>query len=115
MREPVIDCAHKYQHPPVAQRQIYADIGVQYSATMNVCDLPLRMRTCLIYIVAPHKYDRECDDNFFGDDHPLQKEFAVDVLDSIKTEAGAACGLTRCPSTDRSVGRNWSRYTQNPV
>jgi len=66
MREPVIDCAHKYQHPPVAQRQIYADIGVQYSATMNVCDLPLRMRTCLIYIVAPHKYDRECDDNFLG-------------------------------------------------
>lgn len=58
MREPVIYYAHTDHHLPVTQRQKYADTGVQYSATINVRDLPSRMRTCLICIVAPHEYDR---------------------------------------------------------
>jgi hypothetical protein len=49
-----------------------------------------------------------------GDTHPLQKKFAVDVLDGIETEAGSACGLARCPSTDQGVGRIEAKYIQNP-
>jgi hypothetical protein len=109
MREPVEDYAQTDQRLPVTQRQKRADIGLQYSATMNVRDLPSRMRTCLICIVAPHEYDRKCDCSFFGDAHPLQKKLAVHVLRGIETEAGAACGLTHSPSMDRSVGRNRSR------
>jgi len=52
MREHVEDCAHTDQRLPVIQRQQRADIGVQYSATMNVRDLPSRLRTSLICIVA---------------------------------------------------------------
>jgi hypothetical protein len=101
----VEDYAHTDQRLPVTQRQKHADTGDQYSATMNVRDLPSRRRTCLICIVVPHEYDRKCDCSYFGDGaHPLQKKLAVHVLDGIETEAGAACGLTHCPSTDRSVG-----------
>lgn len=38
-----------------------------------------------------------------GDTHPLQNKLAVHVLDGIDTEAGAARGLTHCPSTDQRV------------
>jgi hypothetical protein len=103
MRELVEDCAHTHQRLPVTRRQKHADTGDQYSATMNVRDLPSRIRTCLICTAAPHEYDRKCDCNLCGDTHPLQKKLAVHVLDGIETEAGAACGLTHCPSTDRSV------------
>ena len=71
---------------------------------MNVRDLSSRMRTCLIYTVVPREYERKYGCRFSGDAHPLQKKLAVHVLDGIETEAGAACGLTHCPSTDRSVG-----------
>ena len=51
----------------------------------------------------------------FGNTNPLQKKFAVDVLDGIKTEAGSACGLARCPSTDQGVGEVEAKYIQNPL
>ena len=104
MREPVEGYAYMDQCLPVTWRQEHADIGVQYSATMNVRDLPLRMRTCLICKVAPREYDRKWGCSIFVDAHPLQKELAVHVLDCIKTEAGATSGLAHCPSTDRSEG-----------
>jgi hypothetical protein len=71
---------------------------------MNVRDLPSRMRACLICTVALHDYDRKCDCSFFGEAHPLQKKLAIHVLDGIETKASATCGLTNCPSTDRSLG-----------
>lgn len=98
------DYANTGQHLPIIQRQKHADTGVQYSATMNVRDMPSRMRTCLICIVISHEYDRKCDGSVFRDANPLQKELAVHVLDGIETEARAACGLTHCPSTDRRAG-----------
>ena len=103
MRELVEDYASTDQRLPVTQRQKHADTGVQYSATMNVRDLPSRIRTCLICKVALHEYDRRCDCGFCGDTHPLQKKLAVHVFDGIEAEASAACGLTHCPSTDRGV------------
>jgi len=72
---------------------------------MNVRDLPSRLRTSLICIVAlPMNTTGSAIAAFFGEAHPLQKKLAVDVLGGIETEPGAACGLTHFPSTDRSVG-----------
>ena len=108
MREPVEDYAHTDQGLLVTQKQNHANIGVQYSATMNARDLPSRMRTSFICIVAPINTTGKCDCSFFGKAHPLQKKLAVHVLDGIETKASAARGLTHHPSTNQSVGWNGS-------
>jgi hypothetical protein len=71
---------------------------------MNARDLPSRVRTFLICIVGPINTTGSAMAALFGDTHPLKKKLAVDVLDGIETEAGSACGLARCPSTDQGVG-----------
>jgi len=97
----VVDCAHKNQHIPITQTQIYADTGDQYSATINAREWPSRIRTCLICTTDCHDYRRERDDLFHCEAHPLQKKLAIHMLDGVKAETRTTCGLPRCPSADQ--------------
>ena len=74
MREPLKDYAQTDQRLPVTQRRKHVDTGVQYSATMNVRDLPSRMRTSLICTVASDKYDRKYDCDLYSRRSPIAKE-----------------------------------------
>jgi hypothetical protein len=52
--------------PCLSRTLIHTDFGDQYSATMNACDLPSRLRTCLIFAVGHRECIRERNYGLIG-------------------------------------------------
>jgi hypothetical protein len=66
MKGLVLFYMHKGHHLLITRTPIHTDFGDQYSATMNACDLPSRLRTCLIFMMGHRECIRERDYELIG-------------------------------------------------
>jgi hypothetical protein len=66
-------CKHKSQHILIAHTLLHTDFGDQYSATINVRDLPSLLRICLICMMSRREQVRKRNSEFIGFTHLQRK------------------------------------------